>query len=81
MNDNIFKISYQKNHGNMNRIIFLANLQAEIDEVGFVTSLNDVMTSKHHTNKKSITLLNSVTQKTMETKNKKKNKLSSILQA
>ena len=48
MHYNIFKISNQMNHGNMKRIIFPANLQAEIGETGFVTSWHDVMKSRRH---------------------------------
>ena len=72
--NNIYELSDPKNHGNKKRIIFLAHLQAEIGESGFVTSWHDVMTLEHHTNVKLITFMNSVTQKTMETK---KNHLSS----
>ena len=50
------------------RINVLAHLQAEIGKLGFVTSWHDVMMSRDHKNEKSITDLNSVTWKTIETK-------------
>ena len=45
--NNISELSDLKKHGNKKRINFLANLQAEIGESGFVTSWNDVMTWRH----------------------------------
>ena len=58
----------QKNYRIKKRINFLAHLQAEIDKSYVVTSWHDVMTSRHNANEKIITLLNSVTQKNIETK-------------
>ena len=67
-NNDISELGDLKNHENKKRINFLAHLQAEIGKSRFVTSWHDVMTSQHYTNEKLITILNSMTQNTIETK-------------
>ena len=73
-NNNIFELSKLENYRNKKRIISLARLQAEIKYSMFLTSWHDVMTWRHHANKKLTTFSNSATQSIIETK---KNHLSS----